>query len=319
MRQDAECEPTGKCIHGVPKTISARDAQSSRDLRGSVYNFINSINEGYNMATYCIGDIQGCFDELEALLRIINYDCKNDHLWFVGDLVNRGPKSLEVLRFIKQLPNAKVVLGNHDLHLLNFYNKIVDFEVEHLEQILTAPDSLELIEWLRHQPLLYHDVKRNFVMTHAGIYPGWDLHEAVAYAREVEATLQGNNHIEFLKNLYGNEPSKWSNDLKGWDRLRFIINAFTRMRFCDLHGNLELVTSSKADTAPPGFLPWFKVPWRKTKNVQILFGHWAALNGEADEPNVFALDTGCVWGGSLTALRLDDGAKFSCSTLHPKK
>jgi bis(5'-nucleosyl)-tetraphosphatase (symmetrical) len=263
------------------------------------------------MAAYCIGDIQGCFDELEHLLRVINYDCARDQLWFVGDLVNRGPKSLEVLRFIKQQPNAKVVLGNHDLHLLNYYNKIVDFEAGHLEQILVAPDSLELIEWLRKQPLLYHDVERNFILVHAGIYPGWELHEAIAYAREVEAALQGKNHIDFLRNLYGNEPNSWNDNLSGWDRLRFITNAFTRMRFCDLHGKLEFVNSGRIDTAPQNFLPWFKIPWRKTKNVKILFGHWAALNGIADEQNVFALDTGCVYGESLTAMRLEDGVKFS--------
>ncbi|MEI8054457.1 MAG: symmetrical bis(5'-nucleosyl)-tetraphosphatase [bacterium] len=267
------------------------------------------------MATYCIGDIQGCFDELENLLRIINYDRGCDSLWFVGDLVNRGPKSLEVLRFIKQLPNAKVVLGNHDLHLLSFYHKIVSFEARHLEQVLAAPDGLELIEWLRKQPLLYYDADRNFVLAHAGIYPGWELSEAIVRAREVETVLQGENYIDFLKNLYGNAPSSWSGSLSGFERLRFIANAFTRMRFCDLSGNLEFVTSGGVDAAPQGFLPWFKIPWRKTKNVKILFGHWVALKGLADEQNVFALDTGCVYGESLTAMRLEDGAKFSVESL----
>jgi bis(5'-nucleosyl)-tetraphosphatase (symmetrical) len=267
------------------------------------------------MATYCIGDVQGCFDELKHLLHVINYDRSCDHLWFVGDLVNRGPKSLEVLRFIKQLPNVKVVLGNHDLHLLNFYHRIVDFEVRDLEQVLAAPDSLELIEWLRKQPLLYHDVERNFILVHAGIYPGWELAKAIAYAHEVETALQGKNHIDFLKNLYGNIPDSWRDDLNGWERLRFIANAFTRMRFCDLRGRLEFVASGGVDTAPPGFFPWFKIPWRKTKSVKILFGHWATLNGLADEPNVFALDTGCVYGESLTAMRLEDGAKFSVEGL----
>lgn len=263
------------------------------------------------MATYCIGDVQGCFDELEYLLRVINYNPNHDHLWFVGDLVNRGPKSLEVLRFIKQLPNTKVVLGNHDLHLINFYNKIVEFEAVHLEQILAAPDGLELIEWLRKQPLLYHDAKRNFVLVHAGIYPGWDLQEAIINARAVEKVLQGENYIDFFKNLYGNNPDNWNNDLEGLDRLRFIINAFTRMRFCDSQGKLDFFHSGAINTAPSGFLPWFKIPWRKTKDVKIIFGHWAALKGIADEPNVFALDTGCVYGENLTALRLEDNTKFS--------
>lgn len=267
------------------------------------------------MATYCIGDVQGCFIELQKLLQIINYNQVHDHLCFVGDLVNRGPNSLEVLRFVKQLPNTKVVLGNHDIHLLNFYNKIVDFEVEYLEPISTAPDGLELIEWLRQQPLLYHDVKNNFVLAHAGIYPGWNLSDAIIYAHEVEKILQGNRYINFLKNLYGNEPANWDDGLSGWDRLRFIVNAFTRMRFCDMQGKLDFINSGPVDTAPHGFLPWFEIPWRKTKNVKILFGHWAALQGITNVENVFALDTGCVWGGSLTAMRLDDGKLFSCSKL----
>jgi bis(5'-nucleosyl)-tetraphosphatase (symmetrical) len=262
------------------------------------------------MATYCIGDVQGCFAELEQLLHVINYDRKRDCLWFVGDLVNRGPNSLEVLRLVKQLPNTKIVLGNHDLHLLNFYNKIVDFEIDYLEPILAAPDGLELINWLRRQPLLYYDKEQNFVLVHAGIYPGWGLQEAIMYAREVETVLQGENYIEFLKQMYGNEPSSWSDNLSGFDRSRFITNAFTRMRFCDSQGKLEFAYAGEANTAPQGFLPWFKIPWRKTQDVKIIFGHWAALQGQTNEPNVFALDTGCVWGKSLTAMRLEDGVRF---------
>lgn len=267
------------------------------------------------MPTYCIGDIQGCFDELEKLLRDIDYNHNNDHLWFVGDLVNRGPKSLEVLRLIKELPNTKIVLGNHDLHLLNFYNKIVDFETGTLEQILTAPDGEQLVSWLRMQPLMYYDQKHNCALVHAGIYPGWDLQNALTYAKEAEKALCGENHIDFLKHMYGNIPNKWDPNLIGWDRLRFIINAFTRMRFCNTEGELEFKSVSKTKNAPQGYLPWFKIPWRKTKNIKIIFGHWAALEGKTDEPNVFALDTGCVWGNTLTALRIEDGAKFSCSKL----
>jgi bis(5'-nucleosyl)-tetraphosphatase (symmetrical) len=265
------------------------------------------------MATYCIGDIQGCYDELKHLLCIIKYNPNHDHLWFVGDLVNRGPKSLEVLRFVKNSPNTKVVLGNHDLHLLNVYNKIVNFEAKHLEQILTAPDAPELIDWLRKQPLIYHDIEHNFVLTHAGIYPNWELEEAIIYAHEVETKLRGENYIDFLKNMYGDKPNIWNNDLKGYHRLRFIVNAFTRMRFCDLQGNLEFTHPGGIDTAPQGFLPWFKIPKRKTKDIKILFGHWAALQGKTNEPNIFALDTGCVWGESLTTLRLDDEIIFSYS------
>jgi bis(5'-nucleosyl)-tetraphosphatase (symmetrical) len=230
----------------------------------------------------------------------------------VGDLVNRGPKSLEVLRLIKELPNTQIVLGNHDLHLLNFYDKIVDFEANHLEQILSAPDGQKLVKWLQMQPLVYRDPKYNCVLAHAGIYPGWDLKSALDYAKEAEKILRGENYLDFLKHMYGNKPTLWQDNLSDWERPRFIINAFTRMRFCDLEGNLEFDHVGNIDTAPKGYLPWFQIPWRKNKDVKIIFGHWAALDGQTNEPNVIALDTGCVWGGSLTALRIDDGTKFSC-------
>jgi bis(5'-nucleosyl)-tetraphosphatase (symmetrical) len=263
------------------------------------------------MATYCIGDLQGCFDELQQLLHTIDYKPQKDSLWFVGDLVNRGPKSLETLRFIKNLPNTKIVLGNHDLHLINFYHDIIDFETEHLREILAAKDAPELISWLRSQPLIYYDIKHNTAITHAGIYPGWNLNEALNYAKEVENKLQDENYISFLKNLYGNEPSTWNKNLRGDDRLRFITNAFTRMRFCNSAGQLEFVNSGAPNTAPLGFMPWFKIPTRKTKNIKIVFGHWASLKGVCDEPNIFALDTGCVYGEFLTAMRLEDNAIFT--------
>lgn len=268
------------------------------------------------MPTYCIGDVQGCYAELEALMHTVNYTSSKDHLWFVGDLVNRGPKSLEVLRLVKELPNTKIVLGNHDLHLLNFYHKIVDFEAGHLEPILTAPDGRELVEWLRQQPLLYYSQEHHCVVVHAGIYPGWNLKSAVAYAKEAENMLRGKHYLEFLKYMYGNTPTKWQASLSGWERLRFIINAFTRMRFCDLDGNLEFLCSGQADRAPPGYLPWFKISGHQTKNTKIIFGHWAALEGKTDEPNAIALDTGCVWGHTLTALRIEDGAIFSTPAIN---
>lgn len=266
------------------------------------------------MATYCIGDIQGCYAELQQLLQVINYH-ESDHLWFVGDLVNRGPQSLEVLRLIKKLPNTKIVLGNHDLHLLTFFHKIVDFEVKYLEPILIAPDGGELVEWLRKQPLLYHDPRYNCVLVHAGIYPTWDLAQAVIYAREVAEVLQGQNYLTFLKNLYGDEPSHWDDNLTGWERLRFIVNAFTRMRFCSFQGDLEFKRTGGMSTAPQGYIPWFQIPWRRTKQVQIIFGHWAALKGKTDTKNIIALDTGCVWGEQLTALRLEDRRKFQVQAL----
>lgn len=263
------------------------------------------------MTTYCIGDIQGCFDELEHLLRHIDYRHDKDCLWFVGDLVNRGPKSLEVLRLVKDLPNTKIVLGNHDLHLLAFYHKIAALETSHLEQILTAPDGEQLVRWLQMQPLLYYDNHYDCVLVHAGIYPGWDLATAITCAQEVEKVLHSENGVVFLKHMYGNQPTTWHQDLAGWDRLRFITNALTRMRLCNMQGNLEFNHSGKIDTAPKEYLPWFQIPWRKTKNTKIIFGHWAALEGNTNDPKILALDTGCVWGKSLTALRIDDGTRFS--------
>lgn len=262
------------------------------------------------MPTYAIGDVQGCFDELQALLKKINFDSEQDELWFVGDLINRGPKSLEVLQFIKNLPRVKVVLGNHDLHLLALAQG-ASYSHHTLNPILNSPQLKEYTDWLRQMPLLYHDTKLNYVMVHAGIYPQWNLIEAKKYARELETALQKNDMSELLKNLYGDQPNSWDEKLSGWERLRFITNVFTRMRFCTLDGKLDLQEMGKVGTQSSDLLPWFKIPDRKTKNEKIIFGHWAALQGKTDEPNVFAVDTGCVWGNSLTAMRLEDQQKFS--------
>lgn len=264
------------------------------------------------MSTYCIGDVQGCYKELCQLLKLIKFTPQKDTLWFVGDLVNRGPNSLEVLRFVKNLPNKIVVLGNHDLHLLNYYNNVVDFEANHLEQILQAPDAPELIEWLRKQPLLYYDKNLEFVLVHAGIYPDWTLEEALIYANEVENVLRSKNYLEFLQHMYGNKPDSWSNQLQGWERLRFIINAFTRMRLVDKENRLDFSHVGTLETSPSGFIPWFSAKNRKTINNKILFGHWAALKGKVNIKNIYALDTGCVWEGSLTAMRLEDRKLFAC-------
>ena len=257
------------------------------------------------MSTYAIGDIQGCYDELRGLLKQLQFNPDKDTLWFVGDLVNRGPKSLETLRFIKNLPHKIIVLGNHDLHLLALHHG--HSAKEHtLQDILQAPDCEELLNWLRHQPLLHLDETLNYVMVHAGIYPLWKLTEAKRYAKEIETLLQSKKYVELIANMYGNQPKSWNENLTGWDRYRFIINAFTRMRFCSYDGKLDLENTGAPDSAKPGFVPWFNVPHRATKNIRILFGHWAALNGKADDPNVFALDTGCVWGNKLTAMKLDE-------------
>jgi len=264
------------------------------------------------MATYAIGDIQGCFAELQNLLQLINFDSKKDQLWLVGDLVNRGPQSLEVLRFVKNLPKPIMVLGNHDLHLLAIFNQIDPLQAHHTYQnILQAPDCEEIMDWLRKQPLLHHDKKLGYVMTHAGIYPNWTLAQASNCAKEVEQIFQSKNYPKALANMYGNEPHSWHKDLTGIPRFRFIINAFTRMRFSNEQGKLELNTTGDLTKTPQGYMPWFKVPKRKTKAYKIIFGHWAALEGKADTANIYALDTSCVWGGELTALRLEDEQKFS--------
>ncbi|MSP52636.1 MAG: symmetrical bis(5'-nucleosyl)-tetraphosphatase [Gammaproteobacteria bacterium] len=264
------------------------------------------------MSTYAIGDLQGCYDELQCLLDKIKFDPAQDTLWFTGDLVNRGSKSLECLRFVKRLgTNAITVLGNHDLHLLAvaYANRRIS-EGDTLDEILQAPDRDELLTWLRQQPLLHDDPHLNFVLVHAGIAPQWDLSTAQNLAHEVEAQLQTTDS-ELLEQIYGNEPACWDDSLTGVARWRCIINYFTRMRFCTKDGCLDLNYKGELAGAPADMLPWFKMPARKTQQNRIIFGHWAALQGKADAPNVFALDTGCVWGESLTALRLEDLQKFS--------
>jgi bis(5'-nucleosyl)-tetraphosphatase (symmetrical) len=265
------------------------------------------------MATYCIGDVHGCFDELIQLLKIVDYNCRYDRLWFVGDLVNRGTKSLEVLRFIRNQNNVKTVLGNHDLTLINLYDNNADsLDIKELKPILEAPDGKELIEWLRGQPLMYYDEQYNCILVHAGIHPKLNLVNALQYAKEIESILRDRRCcIKFLKHFNDKNLIKWSDNLKGLDKYRFIVNTFTKMRFCDLKGNLEFDHTGKINTAPRKYFPWFSIPERKTKNIKIIFGHWAALEGETNEPNVITLDTGCVWGKNLTTLRIDDGIKFT--------
>lgn len=267
------------------------------------------------MPNYSIGDVQGCFNALTTLLKKINFNPAKDTLWFTGDLINRGPQSLEVLRFVKSLgKKAIVVLGNHDLHLLAVANQLTaNKKQDTLAEILTAPDGKALCDWLRQQPLLHHDKKLGYTLVHAGLAPQWNLAKAMQCAEEVQTVLRSDRYAEFLTNMYGDEPNCWQEELTGWPRLRVITNYFTRMRFCKLDGTLDLTKKGKADNPPENFLPWFKIPQRKHKNLKIIFGHWAALNGEVDEPNVFALDTGCIWGNCLTAMRLEDGKRFKVS------
>lgn len=257
------------------------------------------------MAIYAIGDVQGCYDSLLSLLDAIHFNERKDQLWFVGDLVNRGPKSLETLRFIKKLGDAAVVvLGNHDLHLLAAScDPIAENSKKALTPILLAPDRDALINWLRHRPLLHYDGK--FCMVHAGLAPQWDLNQAHKLAQEVETVLRGNHFPLLMKAMYGNKPDHWSSHLAGMDRLRFIINCFTRMRYCDKHGRLDLEPNGPPGSQPKHLMPWFKVPGRKSINTRIVFGHWSSL-GYYHGDNCFAIDTGCLWGGQLTALRLAD-------------
>jgi bis(5'-nucleosyl)-tetraphosphatase (symmetrical) len=252
------------------------------------------------MATYAIGDVQGCYDELRALLERTGFDRRHDRLWFVGDLVNRGPKSLEVLRFVRQLGDRAVtVLGNHDLHLITQHE---GFERRRKDDtftdVLGAPDAKELIDWLRTRPLMH--AEGGWAMVHAGLLPGWSVAKAAALAREVQSALRAPDYRDFLANMYGSKPERWDDSLAGWDRLRVIVNAMTRMRFCTAGGAMEFHSSGVEP--PPGYLPWYEA-WRD--EMPVVFGHWSARGLQLNE-RVAGLDTGCVWGGPLTALRLED-------------
>ena len=258
------------------------------------------------MAVYAIGDVQGCYDDLMGLLDEIHFDSSRDQLWFTGDLVNRGPDSLRVLRFVRDLGDSAVtVLGNHDLHMLALAEKLAPFHrSDTLEEIFSAPDREELLAWLRQQPLMFHDEKLHFTMVHAGLPPQWDLAQAQQVAAEVETVLKSENYREYFANMYGNEPDIWDEGLEGWDRLRFITNCFTRLRYCSADGQLCLKSKGEPGTQLPGFQPWFEIPERKSKDLRVVFGHWSTL-GLYQGHNVYSLDTGCLWGGLLTAMRLD--------------
>lgn len=267
------------------------------------------------MATWAIGDLQGCLEPFERLLARIGFDEARDRLWLVGDLVNRGPDSLGVLRRVHAMGDAcRVVLGNHDLHLLAVASGAEALKrKDTFGDVLDAPDSAVLLDWLRHRPLLHWDEGLRTVMTHAGIPPQWTLDDARRLAAEVEAVLRDGDAKAFFRAMYGNEPDCWDESLTGDDRLRVITNSLTRMRFVDARGALDLVSKEGLGTAPPGYRPWFEAPDRRTAGVRIVFGHWAALEGRCDVPNVEALDAGCVWGRDLVALDLDSGRRVACA------
>ena len=262
------------------------------------------------MAIYAIGDVQGCHDQLTRLLDKIDFKDDRDQLWFTGDLVNRGPKSLQTLRLIRSMKaNATVVLGNHDLHLLaTAYHHLKPAKKDTLDAILGAPDREELLTWLRSRPLIHVDTELGLSMVHAGLHPQWSLAQAQALASEVESVLRSDRHTSFYKHMYGDKPRSWSEDLKGWPRLRFITNILTRLRYCDESGRARLNAKGPPGTQSSGLLPWFEIKSRRSKKDPIIFGHWSTLALVKDYKftNVYPLDTGCLWGGELTALRIDE-------------
>ncbi|MBD8899464.1 symmetrical bis(5'-nucleosyl)-tetraphosphatase [Rhodanobacter sp. DHG33] len=260
------------------------------------------------MATYAIGDVQGCYPELQRLLDKLRFDPANDRLWFCGDLVNRGGESLATLRLIHSLREQCVVtLGNHDLSLLAIALRKPEAQAKvnpELREVLFADDAPVLFEWLRSQKLLHHDEALGWTMIHAGLAPVWTLRQAQRAAQEVERELSSPRHPRILRNLFGNRPAGWSSRLQGLDRHRATINLLTRMRYCDVNGRIDFEAKGEPGTQRPGLYPWFEVPGMRRRETRIVCGHWSAL-GRFAGLGVYAIDTGCVWGGQLTALRLD--------------
>ena len=267
------------------------------------------------MPTYAIGDVQGCYTELRSLLRTCGFDVRRDRLWFAGDLVNRGPNSLDVLRLVADLGDrACVVLGNHDLHLVasaRGVRRVRDKDT--FQDVLDAADGEALVDWLRGRPLAHLDPEREAVMVHAGIAPAWTVDEAFDHAAELSQALRAPDHPRLLEHMYGDDPDEWRDALAGFDRLRFITNAFTRMRYCHADGRLDFSETRPPGGQDPSLTPWFMLRDGDADRVRIVFGHWATLQLRTTLPrrlHVRHVDTGCVWGGSLTALRLDDDREF---------
>ena len=260
------------------------------------------------MALYMIGDVQGCDDALARLLAHIGFSASRDTLYLLGDLVNRGPASLAVLRRVVALDGAaRCVLGNHDLHLLAVTQGARKaHKSDTLQAVLAAPDRPQLMDWLRAQPLALQ--AHGWLMVHAGVLPQWTAAQTLALAGEVQAVLQGPAWSDFLHQMYGNQPDRWHDGLQGVERLRLVVNALTRLRFCDAQGLMDFATKDGAGAAPPGFMPWFEVPGRRCADTPVAFGHWSTL-GLVQRPDLLALDTGCVWGGALTAVRVDGGRR----------
>jgi len=269
------------------------------------------------MTLYAIGDVQGCFEQLLALLEKIKFDPNTDRLWFTGDLVNRGPKSLETLRFVKSLGNSAVtVLGNHDLHLLALYiTGKTPQKKDTLDSVLGAPDRQDLLDWLLTRPLVHKE--KNYCIVHAGFPPEWDIDQATTHALQIETILRSCTVAPFFLNMYGNTPTKWSEQLDGWERIRFITNSLTRIRFCRLDGKLEFKQKGKPGSQKKGYFPWFEHPYRRSRGTEIIFGHWSTL-GYKNTDGVHCIDTGCLWGNKLTALKLDKNEMYRFSLDCPR-
>ncbi|WNC71620.1 symmetrical bis(5'-nucleosyl)-tetraphosphatase [Thalassotalea psychrophila] len=265
------------------------------------------------MAIYLLGDIQGCHTELCQLMKLVNFDLNTDQIWFTGDLVARGPDSLATLRLIKSLGNsAKVVLGNHDLHLLAVHAGIKKVKRNDLvDELLNSSDIDELMDWLAQYPLVEQLPNENAYMSHAGLPPEWQPEDALAQSNFVQERISGSERNHWLNSMYGNTPNSWCNAQTEEEKFRYSVNALTRMRFCFSDGSLEFTSKgSPIDNQDTNLSPWFKLS-KSIGTTQWVFGHWASLNGEVDNPNIYALDTGCVWGGRLTMLRWHDKKIFS--------
>ncbi len=262
------------------------------------------------MTTFIIGDVHGCLEQLDQLLAIIDKEDPNAQLLFTGDIINRGPDSIGVLRRIMAMGDrAQTVLGNHDLHLLGIAAGIRKMKTgDTVKPIFDAPDSAELLDWFRTRPLAY-PVGENGILVHAGLLPQWTRKKALKLANELETVLRSKHWQALMAEMYGNKPDQWDDDLEGMDRLRCIINSFTRLRFCTPKGKMEFDAKLGPETAPEGYMPWFRVPKRKSSDALVIWGHWSTL-GLVNEPNLLAVDTGCLWGGALTAVRLEDRAVF---------
>ena len=258
------------------------------------------------MSVYVIGDVQGCFDELQELVDYISFNPKKDQLWFVGDLVNRGPKSLQTLRWVKSLGKAAVtVLGNHDLHLLAAHAGAKEIPTtSSLYPVLQAKEIDELMDWLRNQPLMRYNSKLKFAMVHAGLAPQWSIKEALKCSKEIQTVLRSKKYKDFLFNMYGDQPDHWDGRLKGWNRLRTITNFMTRVRFCNNKGVMSFTEKGPPGTQNSRMKPWFEIASRKSQDTTIAFGHWSTL-GYVNDHNIIATDTGCLWGGSLTAIKIE--------------